>query len=111
MGKMPKRPQQHRANGWRPPVRAEDKRELSASARGYDHKWRAFRLAFLASNPLCVYCLKDNRITPATVVDHIIPHKGDKVIFWQHGNHQALCKQCHDSTKKREEANAAPTND
>jgi 5-methylcytosine-specific restriction protein A len=29
-------------------------------------------------------------------VDHIIPHKGNKGLFWTRFNHQALCKSCHD---------------
>jgi 5-methylcytosine-specific restriction protein A len=32
----------------------------------------------------------------ATVVDHIIPHNGDMVRFWDQDNWQPLCKQCHD---------------
>jgi len=34
--------------------------------------------------------------TAATVVDHVTPHKGDKVLFWDRLNWQALCKRCHD---------------
>lgn len=40
-------------------------------------------------------------LVPATVVDHITPHKGDSDLFWQASNHQALCKHCHDSHKQR----------
>jgi 5-methylcytosine-specific restriction protein A len=36
------------------------------------------------------------RITPATVIDHITPHRGDRALFWQSSNWQALCKPCHD---------------
>lgn len=32
----------------------------------------------------------------ATVVDHIIPHRGDQKLFWDQRNWQSLCKQCHD---------------
>lgn len=32
----------------------------------------------------------------ASVVDHIIPHKGNDDLFWDMSNHQALCKKCHD---------------
>jgi len=53
---------------------------------------------------LCVYCLQVDRTTPATVVDHIIPHRGDKKLFWDQSNWQPLCKHCHDSIKAREEA-------
>jgi 5-methylcytosine-specific restriction protein A len=50
---------------------------------------------YLKQHPLCVKCLEEGKITIATVVDHIIPHKGDMVLFWQVENHQALCKRCH----------------
>jgi 5-methylcytosine-specific restriction endonuclease McrA len=40
-------------------------------------------------------------IVPATVVDHIKPHRGDPELFWDASNHQALCKHCHDSHKQR----------
>jgi 5-methylcytosine-specific restriction protein A len=29
------------------------------------------------------------------VVDHIIPHKGDKKLFWSRDNWQSLCLSCH----------------
>ena len=32
---------------------------------------------------------------PATDVDHIIPHRGDKKLFWDSGNWQSLCHECH----------------
>ena len=51
---------------------------------------------FLRRNPLCVECLKRGRIAPATVVDHIVPHRGDEKLFWDERNWQALCKACHD---------------
>jgi 5-methylcytosine-specific restriction protein A len=37
-----------------------------------------------------------DEVVAAVVVDHIIPHKGDKALFWDSGNWQALCKRCHD---------------
>ena len=68
----------------------------NATARGYDAKWREARRLFLQRNPLCQNCLKNGKLTPATVVDHIVPHRGDQLLFWDHGNWQALCKACHD---------------
>ena len=68
----------------------------SAKERGYDSKWRVSRKRFLKANPLCVKCLKVDRLVDATVVDHIIPHRGDKELFWDESNWQALCKSCHD---------------
>ena len=40
--------------------------------------------------------LKLTIITPATVVDHVIPHRGNKQLFWDEKNWQPLCKSCHD---------------
>ncbi|SUO95242.1 HNH endonuclease [Suttonella ornithocola] len=71
--------------------------------RGYDGRWRKAREHYLSHHPLCVYCQREGRITPATVVDHIIPHKGDARLFWDKTNWQSLCKHCHDSIKQREE--------
>ena len=67
-----------------------------AAARGYDSKWRAARARYLQKHPLCVRCLQAEKLSPATVVDHITPHRGDKKLFWDEKNWQALCKPCHD---------------
>jgi 5-methylcytosine-specific restriction endonuclease McrA len=48
-------------------------------------------------------CQVQNRLTVATVVDHIVPHKGDQALFWDHANWQSLCKRCHDSLKQKQE--------
>ena len=68
-----------------------DRERGSSAARGYDARWRRYRKYFLAQHPLCARCGG-----LAEVVDHIRPHKGDKVLFWDPNNHQALCKRCHD---------------
>ncbi len=67
-----------------------------ATARGYDARWRKERTLFLKQHPLCVECMRNSKLTPATVVDHIIPHRGDKTLFWDKENWQPLCKSCHD---------------
>jgi 5-methylcytosine-specific restriction enzyme A len=77
-------------------MRQYDKNRGSSSERGYDNQWRKYRAMFLRDHPLCEICLKDENVSIATVVDHIIPHKGDKKLFWNESNHQALCKECHD---------------
>ena len=66
-------------------------------------RWRTLRALHLAANPLCVYCEKAGRVTLATVVDHIIPHRGDEGLFWDANNLQSLCQPHHDATKQREE--------
>lgn len=75
----------------------------SSTQRGYGYKWQKCRLSFLRLNPLCVYCERDGRVTEATVVDHIEPHKGNQTLFWKTENHQSLCAPCHSSVKQREE--------
>ncbi len=69
----------------------------------YDARWQRQRHVFLRRNPLCAYCLQLNKVTPADVVDHVVPHKGDKTLFWDMSNWQSLCKQCHDTAKQIEE--------
>ena len=69
---------------------------LSPSKRGYNSRWNKARKAYLAVNPLCKRCSESERVTSATIVDHIIPHKGDQELFWDRSNWQGLCKQCHD---------------
>ena len=75
----------------------------SSTQRGYGYKWQKARERFLSLNPLCVYCERKGRVTVATVVDHIIPHKGDQVLFWDESRWQSLCASCHSSVKQREE--------
>ena len=73
-----------------------DRLRGSAAERGYDAKWRRARKRFLRSHPLCANCLSQGIVTPATVVDHIVPHRGDRALFWDENNWQPLCKRCHD---------------
>ena len=75
---------------------SSDSMRGGADARGYNAEWRRARKAFLQKHPLCVECGKAGKLTPATVVDHIIPHRGDQRLFWDEHNWQALCKSCHD---------------
>nr|WP_305775513.1 HNH endonuclease signature motif containing protein [Ferrovum sp.] len=80
-----------------------DERRGSATSRGYGARWRQARAVFLATHPLCAACEGKGRITPAQVVDHVIPHRGDKQLFWDRNNWQALCKRCHDIKTTRED--------
>jgi 5-methylcytosine-specific restriction enzyme A len=69
----------------------------------YNYKWEQARKRYLKVNPLCVECLQLGRTTPATIVDHIIPHKGDKRLFWDKSNWQSLCKRHHDRKTAKED--------
>jgi 5-methylcytosine-specific restriction protein A len=72
-------------------------------------RWRdRLRKAQLDRQPLCKMCLEEGRTTPATVADHVVPHKGDRMLFWR-GKLQSLCKLHHDSAKKRAEARGYDT--
>ncbi len=66
-------------------------------------RWRKIRAAQLAQEPLCAMCAKHGRVTPATVCDHVEPHRGDPDRFWN-GPFQSLCDgppwRCHSSTKQ-----------
>jgi 5-methylcytosine-specific restriction endonuclease McrA len=78
-------------------ARFDDKRPC-ARARGYTRTWEAERRAFLKLNPTCCRCGE-----PASVVDHIKPHKGDDRLFWDRTNWQPLCRHCHNSAKQAQE--------
>jgi len=74
---------------------AEERRRLPAAARGYDSKWDQARRHYLAHHPLCRICEQHGRVTQATVVDHIQPHRGNMLLFWARANWQSLCAACH----------------
>ncbi len=69
----------------------------------YGRRWRKARREFLTHHPLCCYCEQESRVTPATEVDHIKPHRGDPALFWNEDNWQPLCRSHHSSTKQAEE--------
>jgi 5-methylcytosine-specific restriction protein A len=70
----------------------------SAHQRGYTAEWRREALRFLVDRPLCECELHQAKpdAPAARVVDHIKPHHGDPVLFWDRSNWQALAKRCHD---------------
>lgn len=79
-----------------------DQRE-SSTKRGYGYKWQKAREVWLREHPLCADHLSRGQYVPASVVDHIVPHKGDRKLFWDRKNWQSLCKRCHDSAKQAQE--------
>lgn len=80
-----------------------DRQRGTAAERGYDANWREARAAFLAANPLCAECRRNGKLEPATRADHIIPHRGDKQLFWNESNWQGLCERCHNRKTGRGE--------
>lgn len=96
---MPVRPPLHR------PVGRREKRERDhdydrtrdpvSRALYHSKRWRTEREAFLHEHPLCMECQHHDVIRPASVVDHIDPHRGDETVFWDRNRWQALCASCH----------------
>lgn len=83
------------------PQRAREKRPRpdhyrpNANARGYNHAWQKASKGYLDHHPLCLLCQAKGLVTVATVVDHIVPHRGDSKLFWEKNNWQPLCETCH----------------
>ena len=72
--------------------------------RLYDRRiWDHMRRQQLLREPLCRYCQEVGALTPATIADHVVPHRGDWDLFSDADNLQSLCKWCHDSVKQQEE--------
>lgn len=87
------------------------RRETHRQARAYhraewqhlynDPRWKARRADLLAREPYCRECLRENRLTLATDVDHLIPHRGDERLFFG-GPLQPLCHAHHAAKTARE---------
>jgi len=72
-------------------------------ARLYHTKeWERTSKRHLAEHPFCAECERQGKTSAAAVTDHIIPHKGDLVLFWSAKNRQSLCESCH-GVKSRSE--------
>lgn len=76
--------------------RAHDRRRGTATARGYNTRWRRFRAQVLAGEPLCRVCLAEGQYVQATDVDHIHPVSGpNDPTFYEPTAVQPLCHACH----------------
>ena len=63
-------------------------------------EWRRRRSEFLKKYPYCFICGK-----PATIADHIIPHRGNLELFYSDENLQPMCQSCHSRKTMRENGN------
>jgi 5-methylcytosine-specific restriction protein A len=91
---MPSKPPVHRPTAWRD-KRARDReyaihRDRSSLSLLKSREWRKERAAFLYCFPRCLACGR-----PASVVDHLIPHRGVEAAFWDRTRWQPLCASCH----------------
>lgn len=83
------------------PVKQEHKKLYNSLA------WKRLRAAQLAEHPLCRVHLELGRTVVAIIVDHVKPHRGSEVLFFDADNLQSLCKLCHDAHKQRLEKTGA----
>jgi 5-methylcytosine-specific restriction protein A len=77
----------------------QDAHRGSSAERGYGFRWQKASKAWLRAHPLCACTECDDgrkRVTPAVLVDHRIPHRGDMKLFWDPSNWQSMAKACHD---------------
>ncbi len=95
----------HKPKTFRPAHQAQraadyEQRRGTASERGYDARWVRASDAFKSEHPLCLGCKAVGRVTPATLVDHVEPHRGDMDKFWDVSMWQSSCRWHHDVVKK-----------
>ena len=72
-------------------------------------RWQRLRALKLQENPLCETCLKQQRIEPATAVDHVIAVKapGGEAYPPLDGL-RSLCASCHNHKTRFEQLGAEP---
>ena len=63
------------------------------TSKRYGRAWRRIRLQYIMLHPLCEQCVKENRLTPAEEVHHILPLANGGT--HDDSNLMALCKSCH----------------
>jgi 5-methylcytosine-specific restriction endonuclease McrA len=76
-----------------------DSQRPSARERGYDTKWQKESKAYLAKPENRFCACGCGRL--ADMVDHIVPHRGDRKLFWSRSNWQPMASSpCHSSKKQ-----------
>jgi 5-methylcytosine-specific restriction protein A len=74
----------------------------SARDRGYTVAWDKAARHYKNLHPLCLGCQAVGWVTTTAVVDHVKPHKGDKMLFWDVDNNwQPACDAHHSVVKQR----------
>ena len=73
---------------------------------GKGRRWQRVRKLILARQPVCPdpYGLHAGRVVPTQEVDHIVPHHGQRELFWDAANLWALCRECHAEKTRREKS-------
>ena len=58
-------------------------------------KWKKLRKTQILNQPLCEYCLHDDKITAAAQVDHIIPWTHENDLLFEADDLMSTCQSCH----------------
>jgi 5-methylcytosine-specific restriction enzyme A len=61
----------------------------------HSKRWQSQRKMQLDMYPLCQWCEREGRITPASLVHHVQQHHLDPVKFYDN-DFVSLCSDCHD---------------
>lgn len=83
--------------------RTYDARRGSARARGYSAAWDKASAGHLLGSPLCRYCELVDEVRAADLTDHLYPHRGNRVVFWNRTYWVSSCTDCHNGFKQRVE--------
>ncbi|MEA4919370.1 MAG: HNH endonuclease signature motif containing protein [Clostridiaceae bacterium] len=77
----------------------------SATSRGYDRQWEAFRTQYLKRHPICEDCLraKPAQYVTATEVHHVKKLRDYSQLKYAEDNLMALCHDCHSKRTARGE--------
>jgi len=105
-GVMPTMPKRLRPNGSRSKAqvrREHDERRGSSASRGYTGRWAKAAASYRRQHPLCAYCALEGRVEPATLVDHLYPHRVFEDVFWVNDWWVASCDVCHSGMKQATE--------
>lgn len=80
-----------------------DRERGTCDERGYTWRWRKFKDAYLATNPLCCDCSTKGLVRPAQDVHHIKKMADHPELQYEESNLMALCKSCHSTRTARGE--------
>ena len=82
----------------------EQLRDERATSFYRSRAWKAVRLQVLVrDNYLCQECLRENRITRATTVHHIVPLAEDWERRLDPDNLESVCSSCHNRIEGKQE--------
>ena len=87
-------------------AQARERERGTSRERGYTRRWEHAAARFKVQYPLCGMrpdglrpvmsrCYERGIVTPATEIDHVVPHRGDPSLFWDERNWQSVCAACH----------------